>query len=307
MSNYLIEHRSTVIVLFALGVGLSVALLAWLLSRLLAEVPAEDRVYKDAPPLGFKLFWWPIQWLSHYSAPFISGKTYSAVLAQLRKAGLDFTISPVQFIAARILCGALVALLFWWGLTTFDLNTPGFQRAVYLELCGFGLVLGYAYPSLWLRDLLATRRSELLKTLPFYLDIITLCVEAGLNMQGAMTQAVAKGPKGVLRNEFQRVLRDIRAGKGRADSLRAMAERLGEPNISNFTTAVIQAESMGMNLGPVLRAQADQRRSERFLRAEKLAMEAPVKMLFPLIAFIFPCTFIVLFFPIVMKFMHSGI
>ena len=69
---------------------------------------------------------------------------------------------------------------------------------------------------------------------------------------------------------------------------------------------MIQAERMGMNLGPVLRAQADQRRSERFLRAEKLAMEAPVKLLFPLIAFIFPCTFIVLFFPIVIQFMHAG-
>ena len=126
-------------------------------------------------------------------------------------------------------------------------------------------------------------------------------------MQGAMNQAVAKGPKGVLRDEIQRVLRDIRAGKGRADSLRAMSERLQEAPVTSFTTAVIQAESMGMNLGPVLRAQADQRRSERFLRAEKLAMEAPVKMLFPLIVFIFPCTFIVLFFPIVMKFIHAGI
>ena len=86
-----------------------------------------------------------------------------------------------------------------------------------------------------------------------------------------------------------------------------MAARLREPSITAFTTAVIQAESMGMSLGPVLRAQADQRRSERFLRAEKMAMEAPVKMLFPLIAFIFPCTFIVLFFPIVIKFMHSGL
>jgi tight adherence protein C len=117
---------------------------------------------------------------------------------------------------------------------------------------------------------------------------------------------VAKGPKGVLRSEIQRVLRDIRAGKARADALRGMAERLNEPNVTHFVTAVIQAERMGMNLGPVLRAQADQRRSERFLRAEKLAMEAPVKMLFPLIAFIFPCTFIVLFFPIAMKFMHPG-
>ena len=110
-----------------------------------------------------------------------------------------------------------------------------------------------------------------------------------------------------MREEFQRVLRDIRAGKPRATSLRDMAGRLNETSVTNFTIAVIQAESMGMSLGPILRAQADQRRIERFLRAEKLAMEAPVKMLFPLIAFIFPCTFIVLFFPIVMKFMNSGL
>lgn len=175
----------------------------------------------------------------------------------------------------------------------------------FLQVSAVAALFGYAYPYIWLRDVLLRRKSELLKSIPFYLDIITLCVEAGLNMQGAMGQAVAKGPKGVLREEFQRVLRDIRAGKARADSLRSMAERLAEPNITSFIIAVIQAEKMGMNLGPVLRVQADQRRSERFLRAEKLAMEAPVKMLFPLIAFIFPCTFIVLFFPIAMKFMNS--
>jgi len=200
-------------------------------------------------------------------------------------------------------------LLFFWGISNFDhpgANSPGISFASYLQLMVLGALLGWAYPAIWLNDLLKKRRSELLKTFPFYLDIITLCVEAGLNMQGAMTQAVAKGPKGVIRSEFQRVLRDIRAGKGRSESLRAMADRVGEPSVSNFTIAVIQAESMGMNLGPVLRAQADQRRSERFLRAEKLAMEAPVKMLFPLIAFIFPCTFVVIFFPIAMKFMHSG-
>jgi tight adherence protein C len=122
-----------------------------------------------------------------------------------------------------------------------------------------------------------------------------------------MNQAVAKGPKGALRDEFMRVLRDIRAGKPRAEALRAKATRLNEPSINSFVTAVVQAESLGMSLGPVLRAQADQRRTERFLRAEKLAMEAPVKMLFPLIAFIFPCTFIVIGFPIVMKFLSLGL
>ena len=310
MHTNLFTSSTIIILLFALTIGLSGALVAWIISRYLAKIPKEDREYKDAPPLGFRLAWLPIQWISYSIRPFISGKNYGKVMTRLRKAGLDYTLSPEQFIAGRLLCACIAALVFWWGLGSFDNakdGTEGFKIGLYLELCGFGALCGWAYPAVWLKDILAARKSELLKTLPFYLDIITLCVEAGLNMQGAMSQAVAKGPKGVLRNEVQRVLRDIRAGKGRADSLRGMAERLNEPNVTNFTVAVIQAESMGMNLGPVLRAQADQRRSERFLRAEKLAMEAPVKMLFPLIAFIFPCTFIVLAFPIAMKFMHSGV
>lgn len=296
--------------LIPLGVGLSAGLLAWLLSRILATVPREDREYKDQPPLGFRLVWWPVQWVSHFITPFISARRHAAVLTRLRQTGLDYTISPAQFMAGSVVAGISGALLCLWGVASFDHPAPGMagtSLGSYLQLGAMGAAVGYAYPTLWLRDLQARRKNELLKTLPFYLDIITLCVEAGLNMQGAMQQAVGKGPKGVLRDEFQRVLRDIRAGKGRADSLRSMAERLNESTISSFTTAVIQAESMGMNLGPVLRTQADQRRSERFMRAEKLAMEAPVKLLFPLIMFIFPCTFIVLFFPIVMKFMHSGL
>jgi tight adherence protein C len=171
----------------------------------------------------------------------------------------------------------------------------------------FSGFLGFVYPGIWLSDRLSLRRRDLLKSLPFFLDIITLCVEAGLNLSGALNQAVQRGPKGVLRDELQKVLRDVRAGKQRAEAMRAMAERLGESVIANLVTSLIQAENLGMNLGPVLRAQAEQRRSERFLRAEKLAMEAPVKMLLPLIAFIFPCTFIVLGFPIVMKLMTSGL
>lgn len=310
MTNTLPANATVIMLLFALAIGLSATLIGWLISRALASVPEENREYKDAPPLGFRLIWWPIQWCSHYIAPLLTRKSHHGLLTRLRQAGLDYQLSPAQFIAARMIGAMTLALLFCWVLGSFDQPLPGaagFSWGSYLEAAILGGISGWLYPAIWLRDRLALRKRELLKSLPFYLDIITLCIEAGLNLQGAMHQAVAKGPKGVLRDEFQRVLRDIRAGKARAESLRAMAERLNEPSATNFTTAVIQAESMGMNLGPVLRAQADQRRSERFLRAEKLAMEAPVKMLFPLIAFIFPCTFIVLFFPIVMKFMESGL
>jgi tight adherence protein C len=280
----------------------AVGLVAWLVSKSMADTPQEDRQFKDPPPLGFKLAWWPIQWVASLIEPFIREKRHAATLARLRKAGLDYCLSPAQFAASRIVCAVFVGALFFWVLGSFDVSL-----GLYLKVIAGSAVFGYVYPVIWLGDRLGTRKKELFKSFPFFLDVITLCVEAGLNVQGAMNQAMLKGPKGVVRDEFQRVLRDIRAGKSRADSLRAMADRLGEPLVTNFATAVIQAESMGMNLGPVLKAQADQRRAERFLRAEKLAMEAPVKMLFPLIAFIFPCTFVVLFFPIVMKFMNSGL
>jgi tight adherence protein C len=310
MMDILLNNGSGILLLCAVAMGVSAALLGWLLSKAAADVPQEDRQYKDPPPLGFRLVWWPIQWISYYLQPLISRRAHAKLLGKLRKAGLDYCLSPAQFTAARILCGIAAGLLCCWVLASFnrpDAGKADFTSAAYLQAFIYAALAGGFYPGIWLKDRLMLRRRELFKTLPFYLDIITLCVEAGLNLQGAIQQAVVKGPKGVLRDEFQRVLRDVRAGKPRAEALRNMAQRLNEPAVGNFTIAVIQAESMGMSLGPVLRAQADQRRTERFLRAEKLAMEAPVKLLFPLIAFIFPCTFIVLFFPIVMKFMESGL
>lgn len=292
--------------LVALAIGSSVAVLVWLVSRVLAQIPPDDRTYKDTPPLGFRLIWMPIVWVSYFMGHWVSAKRQQALLSKLRKAGLDYGVNAIQFTSAQWIGAFLMVWLTLVLMASFDVNSH-FDGWQYMQAMLLGAFGGWIYPVIWLNDQRNARKKELLRSLPFFLDIITLCVEAGLNMQGAINQAVLKGPKGAMRDEFQRVMRDIRAGKGRAASMREMAERLNESAVSNFVTAVIQAEVMGMNLGPVLRAQADQRRSERFLRAEKLAMEAPVKMLLPLIGFIFPCTFIVLFFPIAMKFMNSGL
>ena len=134
-----------------------------------------------------------------------------------------------------------------------------------------------------------------------------MCVEGGLNLQGALGQAMEKGPAGPLRNEFAVVLRDLRSGLSRADALRRMAERLDIQEITSFVSSIIQAEKMGASLASVLRVQSEQRRNERFQRAEKMAMEAPVKLVGPLVIFIFPVTFIVLGFPIVMKVIGEGL
>ena len=174
-----------------------------------------------------------------------------------------------------------------------------------LAIC-MGGGFGFMYPNIWLSDHTKKRNLAILKALPFFLDIVTLSVESGLNLTGALQKAVDKCKPGPLMVEINRVLREVRAGKPRVEALRDMAERLDYSPMSSLVSALVQGELMGSSLAPILRAQSDQRRTERFQRAEKLAMEAPVKMLGPLIMFIFPCTFIVLGFPIAMKFLNSG-
>jgi tight adherence protein C len=288
----------TLIFGFAIAVGLSFALVAWVVSRLAAEVPAEDRMWLDPPPIGFRLIWWPVQWLAHFFGPLIPTQWKAGLLTRLRVGGVDFALSPAQFLAGRLVWGVVASGVGLW-------LADSFKLAGLWPFAG-GFLLGFIYPTVWLKDRIDGRRRETMKSLPFMLDLITLCVESGLNLTGAIQQAVEKGPAGALKNEFARLLRDVRTGRPRSEALRELAQRMDLPAVSNFVATLIQAEATGMSLGPILRAQAEQRRMERFARAEKLAMEAPVKLLFPLIFFIFPCVFAILMFPIVMKFMQAG-
>jgi tight adherence protein C len=287
-----------------LAAGGCAGLLAWWIGRTAPALPREDRQYLDPPPPALRVLWLPIRWLAPGAARLLSPRAAERLAVRLRQAGLEFAVLPAQFVAARIVWAVVAA----GGTAALLSCLPAvIDGATLLGATTVAAAAGAWLPITGLRDRIALRRRELLRQLPFCLDLVTLCVEGGLNLQGAIAQAVAKGPRGVLRDELQRALRDIRAGKARTESLQVMADRIGEPAVTQFVAAVAQAEALGMSLGPVLRAQADQRRTERFLRAEKAAMQAPVKMLLPLIAFIFPCTFIVLFFPIAMKLLDAGL
>ena len=285
--------------IIALLAGLGAAALAGLLAHSASNVPAEDRTWLDQPPAFIRALWWPTRWLAHLLDPILPARWRARLLKETRAAGLDFMISPPQLLAHGLVTGVACAIAGAMLATLLDLAAGLFVLP--------GLAAGVLLQQSWRSDRARSRQRQLLKTLPFFLDLITLCVEAGLNLHGALQQAVAKGPAGPLRDEFGRVLRDVRAGKSRTEALRQLADRLDQAPIRNLVSAIIQAESMGMSLGSILRAQSEQRRIERFARAEKSAMEAPVKMLFPLIAFIFPCTFLVLGFPIVVKFMQMGL
>ncbi len=261
------------------------------------ELPGESREYMDPLPPMLRLIWPLARFFAYYIGERLSIEFLEKTDKTLRKSGLSYLMNPAQFIGLRITSSVvmgLVVLICMSMLETFDI--------VYLIL---GIALGYFLPSMSVRDLKKKREKALIKALPVYLDFLTMAVQAGMNMSGAIQQAVDKGIDGPLKWEFARVLRDIKAGIPRLDALRDMAERNEIKEINAFVTAIVQAEKTGASVGSTLKIQADQRRTERFQRAEKLAMEAPVKLIFPLVAFIFPMTFMILGFPIAMKFLYE--
>lgn len=267
------------------------------------RLPKDDREYKDPLPAGLKAIWPLVRGLAFVFGIVLPSAYLGRQHEKLRTVGLERLLEPAQFVALRVISAAVAA-----GAAAGCLRALGETDDFHtVSIIVAALALGYLFPSIWLNDIRARQLNEILKTMPVFLDYLTMSVEAGLNLSGAIEQAVDKGPEGALRAEFKRVLRDLRAGVTRAEALRKMADRLDIPVIRSFVSSLLQAERMGANMGPTLRIMADQRRTERFQRAEKMAMEAPVKLLFPLMAFIFPVTFIILAFPIAMKFMHEGL
>jgi tight adherence protein C len=262
----------------------------------------ERRRSRDPLPPLWRMAMPLVRLLEGTAAATMSPQRRLALEARLQQAGLARMLTPARHRAACWVGGlAGGALALAAGRLVPALDEIGL--AVPLA----GAVVGLLLPAARLRDRAASRQRALLRQLPFYLDLVTLSVEAGLNLGAALAQAVDRGPPGPMRDELALLLRDLRAGRPRDEALRALAERTRLPAVSNLVAALATAQKQGASLGPILRAQAEQRRTERFLRAEKLAMEAPVKMLVPLVLFIFPGTFAVLLFPVVSRLLAEGV
>jgi tight adherence protein C len=157
----------------------------------------------------------------------------------------------------------------------------------------------------WLHRRIVDCERRIVRDLPSYLDLFTVCVEAGATLTAAARFIVEQAPDGPLRNYFDRVLREIRSGRIRSQAFVSVADTYGVECLSTLASTLSHAEAAGMSIGQVLRTQAEQRSTERFVRAERQAMQAPVKMLGPLIFCIFPCTFIVLAIPIAHRLMEA--
>jgi tight adherence protein C len=172
-------------------------------------------------------------------------------------------------------------------------SLAGFMKFAVVGLC---LAMGVMLPKVWLENRVRLRQKVILKSLPDAFDLITTCVEAGLGLEAALAR-VAEKVQGPFGEELTVMLQDVALGKLRRDALREVAERTGVPDLTSFINAVVQAETMGTSIAAVLRVQADQMRIRRRQRAEQEAQAAPIKMMFPLVLFIFPTMFIVILGP----------
>ncbi|QYJ76082.1 type II secretion system F family protein [Shewanella sp. FJAT-52076] len=266
-------------------------------SRIYRRVPDERREFMDPLTPGLKLIWPLVNVVAFYFSEKLSVDYLERIAKKLQVSGLSYLMTAEQYFAIRILSTLFAIFIVWLGCWMLDELS-----ANYLLLAA---IAGYFLPMLTLNDLRRTRQEQIVKVLPVYLDYLTMAIEAGLNMSAAIAQAVERGPDGPLKIEFEKVIRDMRAGISRAQAFRNMADRVQISELNSLVSALAQAERTGASLGYTLRIQADQRRVERFQRAEKKAMEAPIKLMFPLIMFIFPVTFLILLFPILSKFLFE--
>lgn len=212
------------------------------------------------------------------------------------KAG--FVDAPL-FLASRFVAAAVLGIGVFLVCTVSILAQP-IPRAILYSM--IGLAAGFFVPQLWLDDAIKKRQLEVRKAMPDALDLLTICVEAGLGFDAAMSN-VAKKWENELSLAFARAIREIQLGKVRREALKSMADRIELAEMSSFVAAIIQSEQLGVSMAKVLRIQAEQMRMRRRQYAEELAHQAPVKMLLPMIGFIFPSIFIVLMTPAILQIM----
>jgi len=211
-------------------------------------------------------------------------------LDELARAGDPMTVEMYLALRTAAMIGAPLA----WVLLNMRSGKPMDMMGVIMT---GALFMGGSRLSSWLvRRKVKSRQNSVLRALPTALDLITVCMEAGLSFDSGVAKVVEK-THGTLPEEFGRVLHEMQIGKSRRDALRDMAERLALRDVSSFVSAIVQADQMGMSLGPVMRAQSEDVRERRRQAAEEQAMKAPIKMLFPLIFCILPATVLVVLGP----------
>jgi tight adherence protein C len=264
------------------------------LERLKPPAPWYNQLETDlARPLIIRLFEPVVKKLSGVVLKLTPVNMRNQTEHLLESAGHPWNLNVNEYLVLKMLVSIGFPLLVYF--TTGTSNPP-----MGLISTGASFLVALIIPDFRLKRLVKARQLKVLTSLPDALDLLTVSVEAGLGFDQALLK-LAEKTKGPLTEEFKRVLQEIRIGKTRRDALREMSVRTGVEDLQNFVVAIIQADQLGVGIGNVLRIQSQQLRQKRRLKAEERAQKAPIKMLIPMIIFIFPCLFIILLGPGVLQ------
>ena len=239
-------------------------------------------------------------------AHFVGGKAFEKQRREadwmLVASGMEGLLSSTEFVALKILMPIVCGVAWTLFVVLLGALVPdSFFSENVLVLSLLGVSWFYIYPLVWLRGALKRRHLEIMRSLPFVLGLLTLSVEAGMDFMSALQRNCERRKLDALNEELIRMTKEIQVGTPRRVALRNMADRCRQPDLKSVAHALIQADELGVSIGSILRIQSEQLRGRRFDRAEKLANEAPVKMLGPLMLCIFPAVFVILLGPILMQ------
>jgi len=241
-----------------------------------------------------------IRRIGEFSARFTPQKAIQDTARKLELAGNPWPIDAATFLAIRF----ILAVVLGGFLVAVVLISPPANPSDNFMYIGGATFAGFYLPHLMLTSRITRRQKEIRKAMPDALDLLTICVEAGLGFDAALSKVSEKW-ENELSLAFARVIREIQLGKVRREALKDMSDRLGISEMTSFVAAIIQTEQLGVSLAKVLRIQADQMRMKRRQRAEEEAHKAPIKMIIPMALLIFPSILIIILTPAVISIMGS--
>ncbi|QZY55402.1 type II secretion system F family protein [Crassaminicella profunda] len=228
-----------------------------------------------------------------------SGEKHDKLEMKILQAGSPFDMTPVDFRLVQIILIILFPILF---MIYGSLLSISISMIFFLVI--FSVVFAAFLPTLYLLQKTKKRSKRALKELPDIVDLLTVSLEAGLGFDLALHKLISRN-NGIIADEFHRCLEEIRLGKPRRIALKEITERLPLDEMNVLINSILQAEKLGISTVQILRIQSHEIRQKRKQRAEEQAMKAPIKMLFPLVFFIFPSLFIVLLGPAVIQFINT--
>lgn len=282
---------------------------AFLLARMLLQ-EEESRAAQEnledgkARPSSNALIKYTRPFFNQYVTPSIRGKprweeSRKKFKRKIVSAGLRDEITPDEFIAFK------VSLIVVFPLICGLLRALDMLSLEWYWILASGLA-GWFYPDFMVSQRITKRHDQVLKSLPFIVDLLALSTEAGLDFVGAIGKVVDKAKSSPLVDELGQVLKEIKVGSSRSEALREMAVRLNMTEINSFVSILISAEQMGASIGKILRQQSEQIRTERMLRAEKAGAAAAQKLMIPIIFVILPAVFIMIAGPFVVGALYGG-